>query len=144
MRVKRAIKHLGLLFCMGCFVQLSYSQSKFPGSEPATNGTVSNLYSVPQTPISASLGKYGECPVSYFTGKPNISIPIYNFKSRSLTLPITLDYDAGGVLVNCLPGWAGQNWTLNAGGVVTRTIKGRPDEYEFPENTPNAKIRIYD
>lgn len=120
------------------FAQNAFSQPKFPGCEPV-NGTTSNLYVVPQTPNAASLGKFGNSPVSYFTGRPNISIPIYNFKSRDITLPITLDYDAGGVLVNSLPGWAGQNWTLNAGGVVTRTVKGRPNEYEFPENTPNAK-----
>lgn len=107
------------------------AQPKIPGCR-IPSGTASDLYVEPKTPVAASLGRYGDCPVSYFTGRPNISIPIYTLKVRNVELPITLDYDAGGVLVNCLPGWAGQNWTLNAGGVITRTVKGMPDEYYYP------------
>lgn len=106
------------------------AQAKIPGCLP-TNGVSSSLYVEPQTPNAASLGRYGDCPVSLFTGRPSISIPLYNFKVRNMVLPINLDYDAGGVMVNCLPGWAGQNWTLSAGGVITRNIKGIADEYVF-------------
>ena len=48
-------------------------------------------------------------------------------------MPITLDYDASGVMPNSLPSWAGQNWTLNVGGVIVRTVKGRPDEWKYPK-----------
>ena len=29
-----------------------------------------------QSPNAASLGKYGDVPISYYTGAPNISIPL--------------------------------------------------------------------
>jgi hypothetical protein len=45
---------------------------------------------IPPSPNAAALGKYGEIPVSYYTGVPNISIPIYEIKTRDLSLPISL------------------------------------------------------
>lgn len=135
--MKNSIRILSLLIilCNRLLLPLNVmGQSRIPGSFSSKEN--SGLYYVePQTPNAASLGKYGDCPVSLFTGRPNISIPLYHFKSHNLTLPITLDYDAGGVLVNCLPGWAGQNWTLNAGGVITRNAKGRHDEYVYSSRT---------
>ena len=51
-------------------------------------------------------------------------------QATGLTLPIYLQYDASGVLVNSLPSWTGHNWTLMAGGAITRSIEGVADEYE--------------
>lgn len=81
-----------------------------------------------KTPTSASLGIYGNAPVSYNSGRVNISVPIYSTEVRGVPLDISLDYNSSGVLVNTLPGWAGQNWTLNAGGVITRTVNNVADE----------------
>ena len=85
------------------------------------------------TPNAASLGMYGDVPVSYYTGRPDVTIPLYTLNVRNVSLPIFLSYDAGGVLVNSLPTWVGQNWTLNAGGVITRTVQGRYDEWVCPQ-----------
>lgn len=85
------------------------------------------------TPQAASLGKYGDIPMSYYTGRANITIPLYNFTFRGVTLPIYLSYDSSGLQPNSLPGWTGQNWTLNAGGVITRVMQGGwEDEYKYP------------
>ena len=81
------------------------------------------------TPNASSLGRYGDIPVSYYTGQPNISIPLYTMNVRGFEFPITLQYDAGGVMINSLPSWTGHNWTLNAGGVIIREIKFTSDEY---------------
>lgn len=92
--------------------------------------------SLPQkapTPNAASLGFYGDIPVSYYTGNPGISIPLYETTVRGVTLPISLDYDASGVQMNVLPSWTGYNWSLSAGGVITRKINGSTDEYIPPE-----------
>lgn len=93
------------------------------------------------SPNAASLGKFGDVPVSYYTGRPNMSIPLYTLSVRDFDFPVNLVYDAGGVLVNSLPSWTGQNWTLEAGGVITRTVQGRYDEWVYPKqmNLPNAK-----
>ncbi len=92
------------------------------------------------TPTAASLGRYGDLPVSYYTGNPGISIPLYTMVSRGLELPVSLDYESSGVQMNVLPSWTGYNWTLNAGGVITRSINGRPDEYIFPEQAINTVV----
>jgi hypothetical protein len=83
---------------------------------------------IPISPNAASLGKYGETPVSYYTGIPNISVPIFQIKSGSLGLPISLSYHAGGVKVEEIASWVGLGWSLNAGGTITRQLRGLPDE----------------
>jgi hypothetical protein len=79
-------------------------------------------------PTAASLGKYGDIPVSYHTGIPNIDIPVYTIKSGSLSVPVSLSYHASGLKVQEQAGWAGAGWSLNAGGVITRTVKGSADD----------------
>jgi len=83
---------------------------------------------VPPPPTEVGLGKYGSIPVSKYTGVPDISIPIYELREGSLTLPITLSYHASGIRVDEMAGWVGLGWSLNAGGIITRTVVGMPDE----------------
>lgn len=110
------------------------AQLKFPGAQPGYWTPNPNSFVDVQTPTAASLGKYGDVGVSYFTGNPNITIPLYEMNVRGVKMPISLDYDATGVMPNSLPSWAGQNWTLNIGGVITRTVKGRRDEWKYPKH----------
>jgi len=84
------------------------------------------------TPNAASLGLYGEIPVSYFTGVPNISVPIYEFKGSKIGLSIQLNYNASGLRPELHPGWVGNGWSLSAGGVITRKANGNIDEYSKP------------
>jgi len=80
------------------------------------------------SPNAASLGKYGDIPVSYHTGLPNIDIPIYTVESGSLKLPISLSYHASGLKVQEEASWVGAGWTLNAGGMITRSVVGAADD----------------
>ncbi|HPI00070.1 MAG TPA: hypothetical protein PK772_07065, partial [Chitinophagaceae bacterium] len=80
------------------------------------------------SPNAAALGKYADYPVSYFTGVPAINIPLYTLKDGAATLPISLSYHASGIKVGEVASSVGLGWVLNAGGVITRTIKGAPDE----------------
>ena len=90
---------------------------------------------VPPSPTSASLGKFGEQPVNLFNGIPQINIPLWTVKSRDIELPISLSYHAGGIKVQETPGWVGAGWSLNVGGVITRTVKGCADEkYDLCNN----------
>ena len=82
---------------------------------------------VPPSPNATGFAKYVDTPVSYYTGIPNISIPIYEITAKGFSLPINLSYHAGGIKVSQEASWVGLGWSLNAGGVITRTIKGVDD-----------------
>ena len=79
---------------------------------------------LPPSPNTASLGKYGEVPVGLYTGIPQISIPLTSIQDGSLSVPISLSYHAGGVRVEEIASWVGLGWSLNAGGVITRQVRG--------------------
>lgn len=85
-----------------------------------------------QSPNVASLGLYGEIPVSHYTGTPSIEIPLYTIKARDYNLPIFLSYHSSGVRPDQHPGWVGLGWSLNAGGVIYRTVNDMPDDYDNP------------
>lgn len=80
------------------------------------------------SPTAASLGKYADIPVNYHTGIPQINIPLYTVEAGPLKLPISLDYHASGLKVNETASWVGAGWSLDAAGVITRTVMGQPDE----------------
>ena len=88
-----------------------------------------------QSPNAASLGQYGDIPVSYYTGSPDISVPLYSLNDQGIPLNVELSYDGSGVRVNSMPSWVGQNWSLQAGGVITRLIKAVPDEQHKPTSS---------
>jgi hypothetical protein len=88
------------------------------------------------SPTAASLGKYGDIPVNYHTGIPQISIPIYTASAGPLSLPVSLSYHASGLKVQEPASWVGAGWALNSGGVITRTVVGTPDE----RRTNNAGV----
>lgn len=114
---------------------LLLSVGEISGQSIQTPGTL-------PTPNATSLGKYGDVPVSYYTGKADVSIPIYSMNDNGIPLNISLNYDTGGVRVQELPTWIGQNWSLNAGGVIVRTMKGPAvDEllFESPWTTSTAQ-----
>lgn len=83
---------------------------------------------VPPSPEAASLGQYGEHPVSYFTGIPSISIPLFEITSGNINVPISLSYHASGIKVEQVASRVGMGWSLNAGGVITRTAAGYNDD----------------
>src|SRR5688572_14503067 len=83
---------------------------------------------VPPTPEAASLFKFMEYPVDYATGIPQIGIPLYEVKSGELSLPISINYHSSGRKVYDETGAIGLGWTLMAGGMISRTIYGDPDD----------------
>lgn len=105
----------------------------------AQSDPISQVFS----PNAAELGKYGKIPVSYFTGLPNIRIPLSEVQGKNLTLPVHLTYHADGNKPEQHPGWVGQGWTLHAGGCINRIINGWKDELsyiEFKSNYPESAI----
>ena len=93
---------------------------------------------VPPSPNAASLGQYADVPVSYYTGIPNISIPLFEVSSGDIKLPITLSYHASGIRVDQEASWVGLGWSLNAGGVITKQKRGVDDFFIFSKTAFSA------
>jgi YD repeat-containing protein len=86
-----------------------------------------DLKIIPPSPNAAAFAKYGNIPVSTYTGVPNITVPIYEIKTRDITVPINLSYHASGIKVSEEASRVGLGWTLNCGGVITRNVVNRDD-----------------
>lgn len=109
------------------FIVLKWSEVL---AQPVQNvSQVSHIRNIiPPSPNASALGRFGEVPVSYSTGVPNISIPLYQLANGKLDVPVTLNYHSGGFKVNENASWVGFGWVLNAGGTISRTRIGFADE----------------
>lgn len=65
--------------------------------------------------------------INEYTGKVDVTIPLYSINLDGLEIPISISYDSGGVKVNTTSSNVGLNWTLNAGGLISREIQGIDD-----------------
>lgn len=108
------------LLMLGFYPLAIHSQQSLPKEVPS--------------PTASNLGMYGNIPVSYCSGRANVSIPLYELNVKDVSMPVELCYDTSGILINSLPSWTGQNWSLNTGGAITRVKNGFYDEYEYPKH----------
>ena len=77
-------------------------------------------------------GVSGGLPVNLYTGAVSVSLPLVELTSRQLNLPIAMQYISNGVNVHTPSTWTGHSWRLEAGGAISRELRGLPDE------TPNT------
>lgn len=132
-RLKKQFRPFASLKC-GLLIA-TISLSRFAFAQFNIEETHSAIF--PPSPTAGELTRYGDVPVSLSSGLPNISIPLTSYKVRDVQVPISLSYYSGGLKVHQTQSWVGLGWSLNAGGVITRTIKDRPDEgqyYPYPDN----------
>ncbi|MFY7936309.1 MAG: DUF6443 domain-containing protein [Flavobacterium sp.] len=108
-------------------------------SPNANHQSIRNI--VPPNPDAAALGKYGDIPVSLYTGTPNINIPLYTI-NRAVSVPISLSYHASGVKVDEISSMVGLGWVLDAGGVITRTVHGIPDDLTGGLQTTDGRTKF--
>ncbi|MDR0874461.1 MAG: hypothetical protein LBN27_13525 [Prevotellaceae bacterium] len=102
---------------------------------------------IPVSPNAASLGQYGEIPVNYYTGTPEIKIPLYEIESSGMKVPISISYHSSGIKVAQEASWIGLGWTLNAGGCIVRQCIGGDDLQRVGDNfgyliNPNMDIQL--
>lgn len=79
------------------------------------------------SPNAASIAQYQDCPVSYYTGSAQISIPLYEIDIDGIKIPLSLNYHSSGIKVAEESSWVGLGWSLDIGGRITRTIKNVDD-----------------
>lgn len=82
---------------------------------------------LPPSPNAASLGKFGSINPNLSTGAMSHSITLFQYESRDIKFPISLNYYSNGIKVDEIASRAGTSWNLIAGGVITRTVIGKDD-----------------
>lgn len=92
---------------------------------------------VPKAPNAAGLVQHIDCPVSYYTGIPEISIPLYEIDVQGVKIPITLSYHASSIRIPQEATWVGLGWSLSCGWMVSRTVRCGDDFYEYSESNSN-------
>ena len=72
--------------------------------------------------------RYGNLTPSLYTGGMTFSLPLYTYSDPDFTIPISLEYSFDGYRPAQHSGTVGYGWYLNCGGVITREVRGIPDE----------------
>ncbi|RZK12432.1 MAG: DUF1298 domain-containing protein [Flavobacterium sp.] len=81
---------------------------------------------LPKSPDAYLFEKYGDTPVSLYTGRPNISIPIYTIKYGDMTIPLELDYNSNGIRVDEEASSVGLGWYFGT-GMISQIVQGKDD-----------------
>ena len=82
---------------------------------------------VPPSPNASALMEYVNVPVDYYTGVPDINVPLYTLPGRDINIPVGVSYHASGIKVQDVASSTGLGWNLYAGGAITRMVRGLPD-----------------
>ncbi|WP_323028530.1 hypothetical protein [Gelidibacter japonicus] len=80
------------------------------------------------TPSASTFIKHNFSEANMYRGAPSISIPIYKIELQDFELPINLNYSYDGLKVGEVASRVGLGWNLNAGGMITHIVKGKPDD----------------
>ncbi len=83
---------------------------------------------LPVSPEAAKQNQFQNLPVNLYTGTPQITLPVYTLQEGMLAVPVALAYNASGVRSGDIASWCGLGWNTIAGGMVSRTVRGLPDE----------------
>lgn len=84
----------------------------------------------PAAPTANNLMKFEEVPVSNYTGIPDIKIPIAGISTGNpqIAANVSLNYHPLNAKPDDKSGETGLGWSLFAGGSITRTVRGTPDD----------------
>lgn len=101
---KTKILLIGLLLCSSHFYALGQA-SGFTNSNQSTQS------------INPSNGIFGH------------SVPLHQILNGTTSLPIKLSYSTSGRKVQDKSSWIGLDWSLSAGGSISRNVNGNPDDH---------------
>ena len=94
----------------------------------------------PVSPEVAGIGQITNASLNHSTGKVYYGKEVITIDVGNYQLPISLAYTSSGLLAEEIPGVLGNGWALNAGGAISRQVRGRPDEDVFGYHHPNYNI----
>ena len=85
-------------------------------------------FTKPQSPDAWAMTRYGEASLDLFHGTAGLTVPVYTYQDKDFTIPVSLSYASTGFMPGAAVGAAGLGWSLNTGGVITREVRGMPDD----------------
>lgn len=81
------------------------------------------------TPSALKMIEQIKAGVNLYNGSQSSNIPLWQLAAGDVSVPIGLSSTNNGLKVNDHGSVVGQNWSLDAGEMITRVVKGLPDEY---------------
>lgn len=114
------MKPIFIFIILSLLVFKSYSQS----IESYTHA----IDFLPPPPNATAIMKHDALTINKNTGSPNIPIPLMPLKGVKLNLGASISYASTGLKVDEIASRVGMGWTIQLGGLVTRTVRGAADE----------------
>ncbi|MGL4631633.1 MAG: hypothetical protein ACRCVT_10545 [Leadbetterella sp.] len=103
-------------------------------TEEETN-LVGAAYSAPgASPEASRANSLQNIPVNLYTGSPVINIPLATLQEGRLAVPLSLTYAHNQVKPHTVSGWTGLGWELSGIPVISRMVRGYPDEGNLINN----------
>lgn len=119
------MKSLILIFLISVLTFCSKSQGIYTN---AVNGPSTNNAFSGANGMSNATNK-SRVDVDLYTGTLMVDVPLFNLASKEYPISTSLAYvGSRGIRVQDFAGVSGLGWQLNAGGMVTRVVRGFPDE----------------
>ncbi|MDR1347880.1 MAG: hypothetical protein LBJ63_05540 [Prevotellaceae bacterium] len=115
------------------FFIFAITVNKMLGQEIAVLPEFHSYYYSPQnlgisTPNVSDFIKYGNLSTNLYNGLLDFEIPIDEYDDKDFDLCMSLKYISNGFVPAKRPSFVGNNWILNYGGVITRSVMGSPDD----------------
>lgn len=89
------------------------------------------------SPDAMAMIRQANVNVNYYTGTSAVNIPLAELSGRELGVSVSLFYNSQGNKVQDIPSSEGLGWSLSAGGMITRIVRGDPDDLTNGYCTPN-------
>ncbi|WP_146897269.1 hypothetical protein, partial [Chryseobacterium lathyri] len=110
---------------------VQFLQSQTASEPTSVSNIMDNVKQIyPAVPTANNLMKFEEVPVSNYSGIPDIKIPLITLpiNNSPITMDVSLNYHPNNSKPDDKSGEAGLGWNLFAGGSITRTVRGTPDD----------------
>ncbi|SDQ40737.1 hypothetical protein SAMN05421664_1488 [Chryseobacterium soldanellicola] len=118
------------LFIINISINGQVLEENFVPNGNSMPDVLTNIQNIsPPSPEAFNFSKYGNVPVGLFTGSPNFNLDLTNFQLGNIKIPISLNYSSNGIHVDQMNGSVGLGWIFINAGVITRTIRDKPDDY---------------
>ena len=106
---------------------------KKSGTTSLTTGDIQKLLPqiTPKSPNVSAMERFGDYPVSMYSGLASIEIPLYEIKVGNIIVPIKLVYHPSGIKVNDNASWVGMGWSITGDYTINRNVRSISDESDY-------------